>query len=799
MDDLERERRALELFEALMDMASAERAGWIAAQCAGDTALETRLHALLAADVRAGVRTGGAWLAAQDENAQPLPERIAAYRITARIGQGGMGSVYRGERDTGDFHHVVAIKVIKPGLLGDALSARFRRERQTLAQLSHPNIAQLFDGGEMADGAPYIVMEYVDGLSLRHWVEREQPGRAARLRLFAAICDAIGFAHRNLIVHRDITPSNVLVTHDGTVKLIDFGIARAPDGPDVAAPSGPSIASLSLTPGYAAPERMTSAAVSTAADIYSLGKLLGWLLPGRDPELEAILARATAADPARRYATAGALAEDVAAWAEDRPVAAMAGGRGYALRKFAARHRLPLAAGLLALALLIAALVQALVANSRAQAARAEAEARFEETRGIAKALLFDVFDTVSRVPGSTQARHQLAERGVVYLDALSALADAPRDVRLEAGQGYLRLAEVVGGGQAGSLSRYKDGDALLARSEAMLAPLHAQAPDDTAIVKAYAALLNEQSGVNLYNHGRIALAREQAEKSLALLEPLSAGRDAQAAGLYITALQSVGDSHQWDDDFVTARSFHERAERYAAALPPALRESKPVRAARAANLRLLGEAHHHLKEKESARAAIDRAIALNRALVSAEPDTPALVRKLVNALRYAAVVHRTNLRDREAHAAIEEAAAHSGRLSERDPDDGGALHQLALVKEVQAQILADLGRFAESYAAGEAVLAAHRRIVALSGDAAGTRRSMAAAMRTTGGNHYNGGDYAGACRLWRDTLALYRGLEQEGALSENDRKGGMAEMIDYVARACDNGGPRAGLGEEPI
>jgi eukaryotic-like serine/threonine-protein kinase len=131
------------------------------------------------------------------------------------------------------------------------------------------------------------------------------------------------------------------------------------------------------------------------------------------------------------------------------------------------------------------------------------------------------------------------------------------------------------------------------------------------------------------------------------------------------------------------------------------------------------------------------------------------------------------------ARVAIAKPVANSERLSGRDSRDAGALHLLALAKEVQAQILADLKRFPESFQVGDAVLAVYRRLVSLSGNAAGTRRSMAAAMRTTGGNHYNGRDYAGACTLWRDTLALYRQLDKEGALSDADRKGSMAEMID--------------------
>lgn len=792
MDEIERDRRALALFEAIAAIDKAEREGWIARETAGDVALEKRLRALITADEDISLRTGGAWNdARQDDDA--LPERIAAYRITDRIGQGGMGSVYRGQRDTGDFHHVVAIKVIKPGLLSDALNERFRRERQTLAQLSHPNIAQLFDGGELPDGSPYFIMEHVAGRSLRQWVEEVRPGTPERLAMFDTICRAVAFAHRSLIVHRDITPSNILVTDDGVVKLIDFGISKAPDSRDAAqTTSGVSLGGLSLTPGYAAPERMVSANVSTTADIYSLGRLLGWMFAQGDAELRAIIGRATSTDPNDRYPTVETLAADVSAWASGRPVSAMAGGKSYRVRKFVARNRYAIGAVALALALLVGALFYALIA-------RADAEARFEQTRGIAKALLFDVFDEVSKTPGSTRARHQLAEIGVQYLDALSGNADAPRDVLLEAGRGYLRLAEVVGGGQAGSLSRYRDGNALLAKSEAILKPLYETAGDDAAVATAYAALLNEQSGTNLYNNGEIDLARAQARKAQAILEPLTLKGDARRNAMYITALHAEGDTYEWDDNYEKARPVHERAEAFAASLPPAEQASKAVMSARSVNLRLLGEAYHKLKMPDRARAVLDRNLAINRALVRAEPDDPALIRKLVNSLRYAAVVHRTNARDPEAREAITEAVAQARILAGRDPRDGGSLHLLAIVQEVQAQILTDLGRFSDSYRVGEDVLAAYRRLIQLTENADGARRSMAAAMRTMGGNHYNGGDYAGACALWRGAMSIYADLDKAGTLAGIDRNGGMAEMIDYIARSCDNGDPRPGLGTDPI
>lgn len=789
MTDLIRERRAIALFEQALDLPEQARDDMVAREAGDDEALAARVRSMLAAHARAAMRTGAAVSSLEPET---RPERVGSYRIEDLLGRGGMGSVYRAHRDVGDFDHVVAVKVIKPGLFSEALVERFRAERQLLAGLVHPNIARLYDGGQAADGAPYLVMEYVDGLPLLDWIDTAQPSVAERTALFLAICDAVSFAHARLIVHRDLTPSNVLVARDGTPKLIDFGIARLAEDENVAR-ERPSLGSMSLTPGYAAPERMTGAAVTTAADIYSLGKILALVLPtATDPDLRAIAARATAAERTDRYPSADALAADIRAWSQGFPVQARPMTRRYVAAKFLRRHRLPVIAGVLALLLLTAALVAALLANRRADLARGQAEARFAETRGIAKTLLFDVFDQVSRTPGSTAARQALAQTGATYLDALAASADAPVDVRLEAGRGYLRLAKVVGGGQAGSLARYKDGDALLARAEAILAPLYRDHPRDPAVAQAQASLLLEQAGANLYNNNRTALAREQATRAGAIIGPLAL-TNAESAATQMTAWQVLGDAAQWDDRYDRALPLHRQAEAFAATLPRAWQDTQVVRMARSANMRLLGEAAHRLERKDESQAAVDAAIALNRQLVAADAQNPQLLRKLINSLRTAAVQHRTGERDEAARAAITEAAAIASAVSARDPDDVGQLHNLALVQEVQAQILGDLGDYRESFAVGERMIAAHRTLVQRAGNAAGARRSLSQALRTAGGNHYNGRDYAGACRIWRESRDIMAALDREGVLSAYDRDNSYKEMKDYVARACDP--PRAVLG----
>lgn len=788
--DLATERRALALFQLALDVPEDERSAWIDRHTADDPILSERVHAMLRAERTSSLRTGGALDSQEDA---PLPERIGLYRIVGLIGRGGMGAVYRGERIAGDFARTAAIKLIKPGLLSDKLVERFQRERQLLAGLEHAGIARLYDGGATDGGAPYIVMEYVDGQPILVWADEARLSRDARLRLFVEVCGAVAYAHRNLIVHRDITPSNVLVTVDGMVKLIDFGIASPVSEPGNSQPaSGKSLASLSLTPGYAAPERMISGEATTAGDIYSLGKLLEALIrpTGEDPELDAIVARATATDPDKRYPTADALQTDITARLNNFPVAAAGTRRGYLAHKFVQRHRLGVTATATGLAVLIGALGLTLLANSRAEEARIEAERRFDDTRSIAKAMLFGVYDEVSKVSGATRARETLAKTGLTYLDALAADQDAPLDVRIEAGRGYLRLAQVTGDGQSAQLGKFEEANALLAKAEAILKPLHAADPQNPTIARAYASLLLEQAGTNIYNNSRPELARAQAAEARRLIAPYRS-TDVEAARLFAQARFTEGDTYLWTDDYAKARDIFEGVESYLTGLPRAFARDPAIMGARSTNLRSLGEALHKLKQVEPARAVLDRDIAISRALAAADPANPVLARQLAAALRYAGIVHRTNYRDPEARATIEESVAIARRLLDRDPLDAGALKLFVVTSEVFAQVLGDAGDYARSYAIGAEVHSAQQTLVRLAGNTPGALRSMAASTSTRGGNHYNGGDYAGACRWWKEALEIYLTLEKQGALTATDRRNGVPELRDFLARGCENGPPR--------
>lgn len=243
---------------------------------------------------RAGKRGGGMPLIQLDEalagslvtgeSVSAPAEQIGPYRIVATLGRGGMGSVYRAVRVDGEFSRTVAIKVVRQGMESDYWLRRFLAERQILANLDHRNIARLLDGGATDNGLPYIVMEYVEGTPIDRYCDQAKLATEARLRLFLAVCSAVDFAHRNLIVHRDIKPGNILVTGDGVPKLLDFGIAKllSPD-PGLTAAEQTVTAMRMMTPDFAIPEQVRGEAVTTATDVYSLGVLLYVLMTGHRP------------------------------------------------------------------------------------------------------------------------------------------------------------------------------------------------------------------------------------------------------------------------------------------------------------------------------------------------------------------------------------------------------------------------------------------------------------------------------------------------------------------------------------
>ena len=474
------EIKALELLSQALDQPSAEREAWLRKACADDEALAARVLALLEADKsHVGVlRTGGA---GEDSAEEALPERVGAYQITGLIGQGGMGAVYEGRRDTDDFDHHVAIKLVKPGALSDELIERFQHERRILATLNHPHIARLFDGGEAEDGSPYIVMEYVDGEPITDWAKARDLSVDDRLWLFADLCSAVRYAHQNLVIHRDITPSNVLVTAEGSVKLIDFGIAR-PQSDTTANEGEETTSGLSFTPGYAAPERASGGGANTLSDIYSLGRILEALLDPskRDADLEAVVARATAAQPEARYPSVDGLIDDLRAYRSGYAVSARGGGMAYRLGKYVRRHRLGVGVGALAVAALVGAFAVTFVQYTRAEAALERANERFEQARSLSRTLVFDVYDGFAQVAGTLEPRRALADLVSTYVETLAEDTQAPANIRYDVGVLQARLADIYGGLGLANLGDTDASYALLLAAEEALQELTEADPSNT-------------------------------------------------------------------------------------------------------------------------------------------------------------------------------------------------------------------------------------------------------------------------------------------------------------------------------
>lgn len=417
-------------------------------------------------------------------------KQIGNYRLTRRIGFGGMGVVYAASMVAEDFQRQVALKLVKPSLASEQMLRRFRMERQLLAGLDHPNIARLLDAGATEDGAPFLVMEYVEGLPIDRYCESRNLSLAERLRLVMTVCDAVQYAHQNLIVHRDIKPSNILVTPDGIPKLLDFGIAKLvqPDGSQLEELKLTETDSRPMSPHYASPEQARGETITTASDIYSLGVLLYELLTGRPPyefkskspaqiekticetlpvppsevefrgvtpefpdrlrrhlrgDLDMIVLMALRKEAARRYSSVHEMSEDLKRHLNGLPVIAQKDTVGYRLSKFIRRH----VAGVTAASMAVIALIAATgISFHFAQVATAEkkvAEQRFQETRTLASFFITD-FDNAIRT-SQTEARRALVSKGVEYLKHLSTEAGSDSELLREVIKGYLKMGDIQG------------------------------------------------------------------------------------------------------------------------------------------------------------------------------------------------------------------------------------------------------------------------------------------------------------------------------------------------------------------
>lgn len=511
------------IFSEALAAPSEERNALIEARSNGDQELAAEVASLLkACEVEESLTASRQLAPKAGRETGAESKAIGPYVLDRLLGRGGMGAVYLAHRADGQFEQQVAIKLIDLPLATGLFRDRFRQERQILAGLQHPFIARLLDGGVTASGDLYLAMEYVDGVPIHRFCAEKHLTEAQRLTLFLRVCEAVEFAHQNLVVHRDLKPDNILVADDGTPRLLDFGTAKLLS-PTLAVPGSELTREgyQSFTPQYASPEQVLGNPITTASDTYSLGVLLYLILTGAmpydlkefttaemlraiceesprrpsqatgaddrlDADLEAILLKALRKEPRERYLTAEQLASDIRAYLGGQPVAARQGTLRYRTCKFARRNRLALA-GAAFLAVTLVAGVAGVAWQARvADGERRKAEARSADLRLLSNSLLSELDEAIKQLPGSTGVQKLLVTRVLEHLDRMAQDAQGDRLTRLDLVDAYVRLGNIQGNPYDQNLGDPDGGLSSLDKAIALAEPL---APDGSSDQKALRAL----------------------------------------------------------------------------------------------------------------------------------------------------------------------------------------------------------------------------------------------------------------------------------------------------------------------
>lgn len=441
-------------------------------------------------------------------NENLIGKQIDDYRIICELGRGGMGAVFLAERADGMFEQKVALKIIKRGMDSDAIIQRFSLERQILASLEHPFIARLIDGGISDDGLPYFVMEFVEGKRIDDFCNDENLSVESRLKLFQKVCEAVQYAHRNLVVHRDLKPSNILVTKEGTPKLLDFGIAKLLQTQgEIRSETQFQI----FTPEYASPEQVRGEKITTSSDVYSLGVLLYELLTDDFPyhfksktpleiasvvcnseplrpsfaitnenqrpktndqrrknnpqskiqnlksDLDNIVLMALRKEPERRYQSAAELSEDIERFLAGLPIKAQANTFFYLAQKFVQRNTIAVSFASIAFVGIFVGLITTTWQMRIAQTERAKAEKRFNDVRRLANSVVFDYHDSIAKFAGTTAVRERLVKDALEYLDNLNNEAENDKGLQRELATAYSKIGDVQGNPNNANLGKTKD------------------------------------------------------------------------------------------------------------------------------------------------------------------------------------------------------------------------------------------------------------------------------------------------------------------------------------------------------
>jgi len=586
----ERWQQVKGVLEQVLEISPPQRARFLDHACEGDKSLRLEVESLLE-DENAGAEgflEAPLWTSGVFESALSdswVGRRIGAYEVGALIGEGGMGSVYRGIRADQQYEKQVAIKVVRHGLGTAFALAQFRAERQILANLDHPHIARLLDGGTTEVGLPYLVMELVDGEPIDQYCNARKLSIDERLRLFLRVCSGVQYAHQHLVIHRDLKPGNILVTPDGTPKLLDFGIAKILDPGSSPSTNEPTMNAMRmLTPEYASPEQVRGEVVTTASDVYSLGVVLFRLLTGQHPfkaqgrspdemliamrdtepprpstaarwqhdsvdpaekphskafqtttedspeklskrlrgDLDNIVLMALKKEPERRYVSAEHFAEDIRRHLESLPVKARADTFRYRASKFIGRHKTGVLVASCVAAILAALMIGIVWEAHVARVQRARAERRFQDVRSLANSLIFDVHDSIQDLPGATAARKLIVDKGLHYLDSLEQESQGDASLRLELAAAYKRIGDVQGNEFFANLGDTSSALKSYQKALAIRKSLWSPSNQDVSGALALAELYRLISQTQ-QAEGDLSAALESSQAAVKLMEPFDA------------------------------------------------------------------------------------------------------------------------------------------------------------------------------------------------------------------------------------------------------------------------------------
>jgi eukaryotic-like serine/threonine-protein kinase len=815
---------AKRVFEAALDRPEGERAAFVDKACGGNAALLEEVRSLLAwhkgstgfLETPAGRLTDAT--AEASSAARLIGKAVGPWRILDVVGSGGMGVVYRAERADAAFRRHAALKVVRPGPDSPQIVERFRLERETLAALDHPNIARLMDGGTTADGQPFLVMELVEGEPIDRYCDEHRLSIDERLDLFRKVCAGVQYAHENLTVHRDIKPDNILVTKDGVPKLLDFGVAKILSR-DVAPPEDPAAlaATWAMTPDYASPEQMSGRPSTTATDVYSLGVLLHVLLTGARPytltgttpadiekqllaftlippseraisspdseeraarrglnslklakrlsgDLDAIVLRALGRLPSSRYSSVEQLAEDVARHRANYPVHARGRTAAYATRLFVRRHRGAIAVAAVLAGVIVGGILAVLWQASVAADARRRAERRFNDVRALAGSLIFDVYDAIDDVPGTTPARRLIVERAVQYLDSLAREAAGDAGLQRELAGAFVRVGDVQGnptranvGDPTGAIASYQ-------RAIALAEAVQAQAPGDVNVLRTV-ALAHRQRGDVLALTGDKDKALIDAQTSADLYAQI--GRqdgatledrvDVGLASIKLGDLlgnpnfENLGRAGSANLAYAKALETFRQLDR---AAPSELR----VRRLLGVTLERIGTMHEQAGQWTDAATAYQESFEIRRGLAEREPTHRDIQRDLGVAHEKIAYVLGKQNNPVGAVAEQRQALAVFERLASADPADANAARTMAISRENLGDAVRQNGGRTEALDLYRKALDAHRAFRVQ--DPKNVRATCdLARVSEVLGDALASAEAPGACAAWRESQGARQSL----------------------------------------